>query len=614
MRTRGINLLVDGMLPPEMRDPNRVLDAKGIEALLSEVALKHPDKYPAVVRKLGDIGRMAAWRQGRTLGLDDIAPVLDRDAVLARMDAEVKQLRAKGLPPEEFSQQRSTIWVKYSDLLEKLTLEAAKARNNDLAKAIVSGSRGKPAQLKMMVTTPGVYADHRGEVAPMFVRNSYTDGLRPAEYLASTFGARFAVISTKVATARGGDWSKIAAQATAPLVVTTADCGTTNGIDVAPDDVDRLRYRVLARPSGKLDAGTPLNRRNLVGLGPKRAIVRSVMTCEAPEGVCAKCYGTDAQGRLPGIGDAVGVTAANALGEPITQSSLNTKHLGGAASGKKEFSGLDTIVQFSQAPEEYPDRAVPSEVDGMVDAIEEAPQGGQYVTIGSQQHYVPPGFDLRVKVGDTVEAGDFLSDGLENPADVVRLRGLGQARRLYAERFKRILDDSGMKAFPRNVEMLARGAIDHVRVEDADGVADFLPDDVVRYSEIVQKWNPPATARPTPVKNLTTGYLVSPVLHYTVGTRVTPSLRRSLEEAGWDEDVMVDDAPPPFVPEMVRLRVASHANQDWLARQHTSYLKANLHESAERGLDTDTNANVHFAPRLAVGTDFGANLGTTGKY
>jgi len=283
-------------------------------------------------------------------------------------------------------------------------------------------------------------------------------------------------------------------------------------------------------------------------------------------------------------------------------------------SGKKVYSGFNTINSFVQSPEVFPDRAEVATVSGRVDRMEPAPQGGDFIYIDGTQHYAPHGYAPTVKVGDTVEAGDQISDGVMDPSDVVKYRGLGEGRRYYAQRLKQVLDDSGLAANLRNTEMLARGAIDHVVIDDPDGIGEFLPDDTVSYNRIAQIAAPTdKTKRMEIGKQIAGMYLQAPALHYTIGTKLTPKMLTRMSAAGLKE-VHASTEAPRFYPEMVRLRTASHANDDWLARMGSSYLKTNLAESAARGADTNVESNINWAPRLAVGKDFGKDVGATGKF
>jgi len=291
----------------------------------------------------------------------------------------------------------------------------------------------------------------------------------------------------------------------------------------------------------------------------------------------------------------------------------NTKHQGGAASSKKVFSGFNVINQFVQTPDIFPDKAVLASKDGQINSILEAPQGGYYVTIDNNPHYIAPGFPVTVKVGDKVESGDILSEGLPDPGEVVELRGLGEGRKYYANRLKEILDDSGMEADRRNTEVLARAALDHVQLTDTDEDSEYLPDDVISYSAFSNNYTPPKDTKRMEASKAIGSYLQNPALHYTIGTRVTPKIAKHLADAGFNE-VFTSPTEPKFKSHMIRLRAATHNNTDWLASMHTSYLKKQLSDSAFRGEDTNVESNVHFAPRLAIGENFGENIRQTGKF
>lgn len=1011
---KAIQLLINRLLPEELRDYTRAYDAKSVGKLLATVAEKYPDRYADITKGIADIGRKATYLQGETLTLEDMRPTFDRAPVLAKMDVEIDKARKQAKTDAEFHRLRDEIWTRYSDDFEKLTADSALAQGNNLAMSVVSGARGKGAQLKAMITTPGLYADYRGRAIPVFSRNSFAEGLRPGEFLAGTFGARASVLSTKIGTAKGGDIGKQCAQVASRLVITTKDCGTTNGIDLDATDAS-LRGRVLAADCNGVKAGTVIDRHVLKQLqGYKgKVLVRSAMTCSAEHGLCAKCAGAKMHGLLPHIGESVGVQAAQAIGEPLAQNALsclvagtrvrmadfsvkkiedirpgdmvmgadmtantfpvkvtklwdqgiqpvqrytyrmgssrstvsvdctkehiilqnkkiyaiehklkgnggpsahahpdnykaaklpagyqqksiaavlandcliesginepmavmlgvylgdgirvsdishqisiscadilqieslnsvlkplglvlrknkrsfdwrivqtnqkdsartskgtflageirnlmrqklvdwglvgkysyektippcvwswdkksveamiggylatdgsiyltksrdlhisfastsktmldelkqllsvrfglhaagvylsnkeitnrrkrhlwmlnvarqdqvlkflkqitaipgikggkrkvfledlkfklrhnepfyiakrssvqelgdmqcwdlsvdhpdelfvlengmivkNSKHTAGQAAGQRTYSGLDTITQILQTPEVFPDKAEVAQEAGRVAKIEPAPQGGSYVTIGESKHYIHPDYPLTVKVGNHLEAGEPLSEGIIDPSDIVRLRGLGSGRRYYSQRLKQVLDDSGLHANLRNTEMMARAAIDHVTIDDAEGVGEFMPDDVVSYNRLAQVYTPPTDTKKASVgPGLSGKYLYSPALHYTVGTKLTEKMAKRIQDAGIRE-VHVSDEAPKFVPGMVRLRAAGHSNNDWLARMSTSYLKSNLADAAARGDDTDVGSNINWQPRLAVGVGFGQNAGTTGKF
>lgn len=410
--------------------------------------------------------------------------------------------------------------------------------------------------------------------------------------------------------------SKQMTQSAAHIIVSENDCGVGNGIALDMDDRS-VRGRVLAREVGGLPAGTALDRDAMAALrrkGVTKVIARSAMTCQSKEGVCSKCLGLNALGKFPMRGESVGITAANSIGEPITQGALNVKHQGGAAGTSKRYAGFPVINQFVQSPEVFPDKAVVSTIDGTVSSIMDAPQGGFYITVNNEPHYVPPGYPAIVKVGDKVEAGDIMTQGLPDPGDVVDYKGLGAGRKYYADKLKELLDDSGMEADRRNTELMARAALDHVQITGVpDDESGYIPDDVISYSSLSNTYVPPTNTTKGPTKKFIGSYLQAPALHYTIGTKITPKLSKELDDLGYG-DVYASPTEPVFKAVMPRLRSAAHNNTDWLASMHTSYLKKQISESAIRGEDTNIESNTHFAPRLAIGANFGDNITQTGKF
>lgn len=612
---KAIQLLVNSQLPVDLRDYNRELDSKSIGSLMAEVARKYPDQYERISKSISDIGRKASYFQGETLTLEDNKPVIDRDKLYAEMDKEIDDASNEHSNKDDFENARLTIWEKFNNKIQSETAREALSRKNNLAYSVISGARGKIPQLKMMISTPGLYTDSQDKIIPLFVRTSFGEGLRPAEYLASTYGARKAVLATKRATAKGGDLAKQMVQSAARLVITENDCGASNGIDLSSDDRS-LKGRVLAKGVDGIPAGTILDKNSLANIrkqGINTLIVRSPMTCQSKEGICARCLGLNAEGKFPAKGESVGITAAQAIGEPITQGALNVKHQGGAASARNSFSGFSVINQFVQTPDTFPDKAILAKKDGQVNSIIDAPQGGYYVTVDNEPHYVAPGYPVTVRVGERVEAGAHLSEGLADPGEVVELQGLGAGRKYYSDRLKQLLEDSGMETDRRNTEIMSRAALDHLQISDAKEGDDYLPDDVVSYTSFANTYTPPVdTAKTNSLKSVGT-YLQNPALHYTIGTRITPSIAKHLDAVGY-KDIFTSKDAPTFKPHMVRLRAATHYGTDWLASMHTSYIKKQLNESAIRGEESDIENNIHFAPRLAIGKGFAENIERTGKF
>ncbi len=284
----------------------------------------------------------------------------------------------------------------------------------------------------------------------------------------------------------------------------------------------------------------------------------------------------------------------------------NTKHQGRMMSGSGKFQGFGMFTSMAKVPKTYPDKATLSSIDGSVTGVVDAPQGGKYVMVADGDskpvsHYVPPGYEVLVKEGDTLEEGDQLSDGVINPAELVKHKGIGAARKYWAERFTQGIRDSGMGGNRRNAEVLAKTLINNVELED-EGEAG-LPGDVTTYTKWAFGYKPrPDTklVKPSMAKGM---YLEQPVLHYTIGTRITPSVIKTLDKFGQSK-VFANQNRPNVVPFMQRVEDSNAVKDDWMARLGTTYLKDRLMEDAQRGAESKLHSTEPL-PGLAKGVEFG---------
>lgn len=376
------------------------------------------------------------------------------------------------------------------------------------------------------------------------------------------------------------------------------------GLIVDTDDMDN-EGSLLAQDTGPFRRNTPLTPKilkQLKRLGKDRILVRSPLIGGSPEGgVYARDVGVREKGLLPGRGEQVGLQAAQALSEPISQGQLSAKHSGGVAGQEKAVGGFQYINQLIQTPKKMQGGAAHATVDGTVQRIEPAPAGGNYVTIDGERHYVNAGYELKVKKGDTIEAGDMLSEGIPNPAIITKYKGVGEGRRYFVQEFKKAMASSGMFGHRRNIELLARGLINHVKLTEE--VGDHVQDDVIPYTTLEHTYKPRDGFQALSPKKAVGKYLERPVLHYTIGTKVRPSMLKDFDEFGV-QALEVHDNPPPFEAHMVRGMYQLQHDPDWLTQMYGSGLKESLLESTARGATSEERGSS-FVPSLATGTDFG---------
>jgi hypothetical protein len=276
---------------------------------------------------------------------------------------------------------------------------------------------------------------------------------------------------------------------------------------------------------------------------------------------------------------------------------------GGAATSLGGQQGFKLINQLANVPKAFIGKAPLAQEDGFITKLEPAAAGGHFISVNNEEHYIGLDQAPKVKLGDRVEQGQALSSGLIDPRDVVTLRGIGDGRKYYMEAMKKAFDDSSLPVNRRNFELIAKAAIDHVKITDPSGIGDYLPDQVVSYSAIEKDYHPRASSK-TMRTDLAYGkYLEKPELHYTIGTKVTSAVIAGLKEHDV-EAVLVNDAPPHFEPVMVRLVDIPEHHDDWMHVLNSTNLAKRFVNMVNKGATSDVKGPSPI-PGLAYGVGFG---------
>lgn len=592
MRTLGQHL-VDAVLPKGWRHDDQALTKGVLNESLVRLAKTDPSAYPEVVTRLKRLGDEVATLEGISVGLDDIAPHPERDAALAPHVAAYH------------AAQTSADKEKALFAAQDAMLSLAKRDKGAMGEMVRSGGRGNAAQLMRAVGSPVLARDSRDRTIPWLIKKSFSEGLTPADAWVAGGEARVNAVRSNISVVEPGDLAKILVNNMGDKLITTIDCGTRNGIEMAATD-PHLIDRYLT--DGRLV--TPSVASAIASKGDP-VVVRSPMTCEAPHGVCQRCQGLDPSGHAHTLGTNVGMRAAQALSEPLTQFSLNAKHGGrvaAAASDRKQLEGIKGVRQLLEIPTSFMHKAVLADRDGEVRVIAAAPQGGSYVTIEDVRHYVPPDQRVTVTIGRPVFAGDALSDGVPRPDEIVRHKGLGEGRRYLVDALHDVYRRAGADVDKRHLETLARSVLSHVQIMDPGPDDAFMRGDVVDYNRFRA-----ALARSHRRLGLTEALgetLAEDVLHFTAGTRVTPDVIATLSRRGIHE-VNVADGAPMAAPLMRPASRTPLLNPDWMARLGHRYLKENLLAGAHRGDQADLHGYSP-VPAYAAGTEFGQ--GPEGRY
>lgn len=597
MTTLGQHL-VNQLLPDDLRDDSQL--SKGtLHDKIRALARRDTTDAAPRIEALRALGHELATTEGVSASLADITPDYKK--------------RERTLRPFLSAIQQTNDVKKRRDLIRSAQpklLEATRSHPGSFGIMVRSGARGKPVQLMKDVAAPVMALEASGDPYPWLIRHSYAEGLRNSEMWAANTETRNNQIDTRLAVTEPGDLAKILVNNMTDQLVTEEDCGTDNGTPMSATDPQAVD-RYLARRADGFSAGSLITQQVLTKLKKANVdsiLVRSPMTCESTDGICQKCYGLNHRGRLHGLGSNVGVIGAQAISEPLTQFALSAKHGTRSTVGDKSVvKGHRGLRQLLDVPAAFPNKAALAPLSGKVTAIKKAPQGGTHVSVEDQRVYAPPGLMPSVRVGDKVEAGGVLSQGIVNPAELVLHKGIGAGRRYVTDSLYDVYKQQGVDVDRRHLELLARSHINSVRV-DADPKGHFQPGEVITYNGLLKSLG--KNAEDTPLRKSEGKILARGYADHSAGIRITPSVIRSLEQQGL-QSVKTAPAPPEITPIMRPITRNPAMHPDWMARLGSRGLRQSMLEAVHFGQQSNIHG-VHPIPALAFGVEFGE--GPKAKY
>lgn len=579
VKTTVGRLMVYNALPEAMRDkkiltdPNFVLDNKTLNNLLSTVAREHHADFGKVSDRLKNMGNENAT--GLSIGLSDfMSDFKYRDHVLR----EAGKVESKILsdPKLSYAKKEEKVVELYGKAAKEISAKAEermKTTPNRMYDWVRSGARGNWNQFKQITVSPILVSDHKGKTVPIPIGKSYSEGLDIGSYWAAMHGARMGMISKVEGTWKPGLAGKQIMQATMNQLVTGEDCGTNKGLRMSSESRDILnRFTVgdieLGTRGGKekgvIPSGTlitPDVMSRLKNNKVQEVTVRSPLKCAHGKGVCAKCFGLNAEGELYPEGTNVGVIAAHSLGEPSTQLSLKVFHTGGVVGAKetKAQNMFDRLDQLLNLPKKLPGAATLAQVDGKISRVEkDVAAGGWNVYIQDQKHYIPGTRELTVRRGEAVKKGDSLSTGPKDPREMLPLVGLNHVQSYLVNEIQSTYGNE-VPLSRRNTETFVRALTNLSEVTDPGNHPNFLRGDRVPTSE-VREYNRNQKSDTERVKH-------RPIL---TGVKMLP-----LE-----------------------------MQEDWLARMQSTNLRKTLIDAASEGWRSVLHG-THPIPGMAVGANFG---------
>ena len=519
--------IFNSLLPSDFPYVTDVAD-KGV---ITEIVEVLAEKYPKVVvaatlDALKDAGFHWATRSGVTVALSDVVTPKEKKTIIEKHEklaAKVDGQFEKGLISElERHKELITIWTDANvEVSAALKVEMSKGYNT-INRMVTSGARGNWLQVGNIAGMRGLVANPKGEIISTPIKNSYREGLSVAEYFIATHGARKGLADTALRTADSGYLTRRLVDVSQDVIIREADCDTTKGLPftiaidgAAAPNVENLVFaRTLAADAvdgkGKVvaAAGTDIGRQTIkdfIAAGVTSLLVRSPLTCESTKGVCGACYGRSmATGKTVDLGEAVGIIAAQSIGEPGTQLTMRTFHTGGSASAADITQGLPRVAELFEA--RTPKGASPiADATGRV-AIDES--GAQRKLIltpdngdDAYSYTILKNAVLLVEDGSHVEVGTQLFAGTLDPKDVLRVRGLREVQTHLVEGVQGVYLSQGVPIHDKHIEVIVRQMLRMVSIVD-QGDTELVPGELVdniRFRAInrdaVSRGAKPATAR-----------------------------------------------------------------------------------------------------------------------
>lgn len=528
-------ILFNETLPTDYPFVNEQVPKGKLSKIVDDIATRYSTaQVAATLDALKDLGFTRAPWSGVTMAFSDIVAPSDREDIVKDFEEQADKVNSQYdmglLTDEERRQELINLWTECTDKVADSMRDNFHDDNN-VNIMVQSGARGNWMQIRQIAGMRGLVANPKGEIIPRPVKSNYREGLSVLEYFISQHGARKGLADTALRTAESGYLTRRLVDVSQEVIVREDDCGTKRGLSMKVADRDEngnlvlvkaadggpysrlLATDVLDPQDGKTvlyKAGDALSMdvlEDLVGHGVEEVKARSVLTCESKRGVCAKCYGWSlATNKLVDVGEAVGIVAAQSIGEPGTQLTLRSFHSGGVASASDITQGLPRVTELFEARTPKGEAPI-AEFPGTV-KIEDTDRGRQ-VTLSPDDGTVEPivypvtrRAPMLVKDGEHVAAGTQLIEGSVDPKKILRILGPRAAQVNIVEEVHNVYRSQGVDIHDKHIEVIVHQMLRRITVIDS-GDTKLLPGELVDQSrfreanlEAVKNGGKPAAGRP----------------------------------------------------------------------------------------------------------------------
>lgn len=487
----------------------------------------HITETSRMLDRMKSLGFKYSTQAGITVGISDIVVLPDKGEILVEaqdnVDKVMKQFRRGLITEEERYARVISFWSKAKDVIQE-KLMASLDNMNPIFMMSDSGARGNASNFTQLAGMRGLMANPAGRIIELPIKSSFREGLTVLEYFISTHGARKGLADTALKTADSGYLTRRLVDVAQDAIVRENDCGTDRGLLVGAlmegsEVIEELEERIVGRHAKKTirhpetkevivakdELITQDLTRLIVEAGIKEVTIRSAFTCNTKHGVCKKCYGTNlATGDEVEVGEAVGIIAAQSIGEPGTQLTMRTFHTGGVA-GDDITQGLPRIQEIFESRNPK-GQAVISEITGTVTEVDEIREGQKEITIQGDvetRKYLAP-YNARIKVqeDDVIVRGQVLTDGSIDPKQLLQVKDVQAVQVYLLKEVQKVYRMQGVEIGDKHVEVMVRQMFRKVRVIEA-GDTELLPGsllDIHQFTEAnvkaVLEGNLPATSRP----------------------------------------------------------------------------------------------------------------------
>ncbi len=463
-----------------------------------------------VLDRIKALGYKYSTRAALTVAVCDASIPPQKKEILAKADEEVAQITEEYefgyISAQEKSKKIISLWTDTNDQVTA-ALKANFDRYNPIWMMADSGARGSISQIRQLAGMRGLIANTSGGVIEIPIRANYREGLNILEYFIASRGARKGLADTALRTADSGYLTRRLVDVSQDVIIREDDCGTTDGIEVyeiknGNEIVEPFAERLVGRylsedlrdENGELIVSrnkliSDADAKKIVEAGVEKIKIRSVLTCKARYGVCAKCYGANlAHNNVVSVGEAVGVIAAQSIGEPGTQLTMRTFHTGGVASADAEdiTQGLPRVEELfeSRRPK---GAAILSRISGKIH-IEEVKTTRNIIvnndeTGESESYMIPYNFKIRVQEGESIDKGTRLTEGNIYPADILNILGTQAVQNYIINEVQKVYRLQGVDINDKHIEVIVRQMLRKVKVEET-GSSYLLPGTLVDRKEI----------------------------------------------------------------------------------------------------------------------------------